>query len=234
MVGKVWVCTPSLFCGHILPVCKERFQHCVQGRKDENCKLQWKAKVCLYSVVGCQLRGLVMFALNQLAWVWEHCSRGSSAGQLLCYFLVISGLGEQPQVLPTIFPAVFPRRAVKLAQNPEGLSHHWLAVQRYLLPPENYLHRQKEERAERHAGVFAFEFHVELVLRNLMEAFALLLSKSVIFCQCFFLPSVLLIPLYRESQSPLKSIAGFPLVCVDLGPDSSMQFTFVCTTNGQL
>lgn len=78
---------------------------------------------------------------------------------------------------------------------PVGLSHRWLAAERYLLPPENHLHWQKEKRAETYAGVSAFEFHVGLVLRNLAKAFALFLSKMIIFCQCFFLPSVLLVPL---------------------------------------
>lgn len=108
-----------------------------------------------------------MFALNKLACVQERYSCRSSTGQLLWYFLVISGLGGQPWALPTILPAAFPHQRVKLAQNTEGLPHHQLAGERYLLPPENHLHWQKEKRAERHAGVFAFEFHVELVLKNL-------------------------------------------------------------------
>ena len=63
-MGKNCVCTHSLFCGQVLPDSKERFQYCFQGMKDENCKLQWKAEVCLCPVEGCQLRGLVMFLLN--------------------------------------------------------------------------------------------------------------------------------------------------------------------------
>lgn len=168
MVGKDWVCTPSLFFGHILLVCKARFQCCIQGRKDENCKLQWKAKVCLYPVVGCQLRGLITFALNQLAWIQEHCSLGSSAGQLLCYSLVISGLERQPWVLPTIFTAAFPCPGMKLAQNPEVLSHHQVVVERYVFPPENHLTGRKKRELRDMLVFFAFEFHVELVLRDLM------------------------------------------------------------------
>lgn len=43
-----------------------------------------------------------------------------------------------------------------------------------------------ERSAESHAGGFAFEFYVELMLRNLMYAFALFLSKGVIFISASF------------------------------------------------
>lgn len=71
-----------------------------------------------------------MFALSKLAWVQEHCGHGSSTGQLVCYFLLISGLGGQPWGLAVVLPAAFPQQHPKLAENPEGLSHYCLAVGR--------------------------------------------------------------------------------------------------------
>lgn len=49
-------------------------------------------------------------------------------------------------------------------------------------------------RAGSHAGGFAFEFHVELMLGYLMYAFALFLSKSVIFVSASFYIQYFLFP----------------------------------------
>lgn len=87
--------------------------------------------MCLYPVAGgARGKDCVMFDLNKLAWVQEGCSHVSSIGQLVCYFLLTSGLGGQPFVLAVIFPAAFPQQHLQLAENLEGLSHYCFAVGR--------------------------------------------------------------------------------------------------------